>query len=111
MPESNPAFGKIIRGDFHCHPIAGRNPDKMLTHLARYMSEQLVIVLQANPVHRCRQHLYDGTLYFYGLTFWHMLPFPFVPIGLRADYLEPSHNASGDFSGATRAPLYALSPR
>jgi hypothetical protein len=39
MPERNPTFGKIIRGDFHCHPITSRNPDKVLAHLARYMSQ------------------------------------------------------------------------
>ncbi len=42
------AAGQIVGRDFHLHPVAGKNSDVVLAHLATQMPEHLVAVVEFN---------------------------------------------------------------
>ena len=49
--------GKIIGGKFYRHPVTGKNSNVKLSHLARYMSENNMAVVQLDTKHGVRQGL------------------------------------------------------
>jgi len=60
MPVSDSSLRKIIRTEFNRNPVAGEDPDVILSHLPGYMSHKLVVILELDPEHRigqCIDHL------------------------------------------------------
>ena len=50
-------LGEVVLGHLHLHPVAGREADKALAHLARDMGEDDVLaVVQLDAKHRAGQN-------------------------------------------------------
>src|SRR5690606_15310897 len=58
----DPAAGQVVRAQLDHHPVLREDPDVVLTHLARDVSENLVPVAQLDAEHRVRQSLDHGAL-------------------------------------------------
>ncbi len=55
---------QIVRRHFELHPVAVREADEMLAHLARNMGENLMLIRQLNPEHRSSEDGSNFTLGF-----------------------------------------------
>lgn len=62
VTENNAPSGQVIRTELHHHTILWEDPDVVLTHLARNVSEDLVPVGELHPEHSVRKSLHDHTL-------------------------------------------------
>src|SRR6476661_8026211 len=62
VAEDDPATGQVVRAELHHHAVLREDPDVVLAHLARDVSENLVTVGQLNPEHRVRESLDDRAL-------------------------------------------------
>src|SRR5690349_8341720 len=58
----DPATGQVVRAELDHYAVLGEDPDVVLTHLARDVSENLVTVGQLNPEHGVRESLDDRAL-------------------------------------------------
>jgi hypothetical protein len=63
MPEGDPSPLEIVRRQFDGHSVALGDPDVILAHLARDMTEKIVPVLKLDPELAVREGLGDDTLY------------------------------------------------
>lgn len=70
MAVRNATFGQVIRRDLYSNAITAGDLDEMLSHLAGYVCEHFVVVLQAYPVHGSRQNLCYDPVYFNAVLFW-----------------------------------------
>src|SRR5450631_1072048 len=61
VTEDNATTGQVIRTEFHHHAVLREDPDVVLTHLARNVSENLVAVGELHAEHSVRQSLHDHT--------------------------------------------------
>ena len=52
-----PPSGRVVRAQFHRHPIAGPNPDKIPRSLAGRVNQRLPAVVQVHPVTQAGQQL------------------------------------------------------
>jgi hypothetical protein len=78
---SNPSAVQIVGRQLNQDPIPGKNPDKMLTHLAGNMRQHLMLVVfQLNPKHSVRQSLKDLSHNFYSLFLCHIRSERILPV-------------------------------
>src|SRR5437879_2997916 len=61
-PICDPAAGQIVRRQLDLDPVTGKNADEVHAHLAAYVGEHPVAVLQLHAEHRVRQGLDHGAL-------------------------------------------------
>src|SRR6478672_1024738 len=62
VTENDPATVEVVRRELHHHAVLREDPDVVLAHLARDVSEHLVPVRQLDPEHRVRESLDDRAL-------------------------------------------------
>jgi len=62
VAEDDAASGQVIRTELHHYTVLREDPDVVLTHLARNVSEDLVAVGELHAEHSVRQSLHDHTL-------------------------------------------------
>ena len=68
QPINDPGFVEIVRGHLQLDSIADGQTDKSLSHLARDVREDLVLVRQFNTEHRAWQHSQNRSFEFYVLS-------------------------------------------
>ena len=62
VTEDDAAAGQVIWAELHHHAVLREDPDVVLTHLARNVSEDLVTVGELYAEHSVRQSLHDHAL-------------------------------------------------
>jgi hypothetical protein len=55
VTEDQPSLFQIVRRDFDRHPVAGQRLDAVLFHLARRIGDELMPVIELNPIAGVRQ--------------------------------------------------------
>ncbi len=60
------SFIDVVRGHFHFDTVANGEANEAFAHLARDMSENLMLIGQSNPEHRSRENRQDGSFDFNG---------------------------------------------
>src|SRR5213594_1993547 len=72
----NPPAGRIVGREFHFHPVARENPDKVDPHLPRDMRQHSRAAGQLDPEHGIGQHLDYRPLYLDRVLLRHPSPRP-----------------------------------
>ena len=55
MPVRDTALGQVVGRELNAHTVAGSDTDEVLTHLARDMGQDLMLVCEFHAIHRGRQ--------------------------------------------------------
>jgi hypothetical protein len=71
MPESDPALGQIVGGEFESDFVAGQNANAITAKPASQMGEDKAFVLKLDAEFTAGEFLDDRTLYFYAVFFTH----------------------------------------
>src|SRR5690606_6649366 len=62
VTEDDASAGQVVRAELHHDPVLREDPDVVLTHLARDVSQHNVTVGQLDSEHRVREGLHNGAL-------------------------------------------------
>lgn len=72
LPEDDPAFAQVVRGELHFDSVAGEDADEVFAHFAGDDAEDLVVgVVQLELEHRVGQGGGDGCFNFDRLALGH----------------------------------------
>src|ERR1035441_4428023 len=71
---NNASPGQVVGRKLHGHPVARKNLDEVLAHLARYMGQDLVLVLQFHLEHGIGQWLDHHRHHFNRVFLTHSTP-------------------------------------
>src|SRR5215467_1475700 len=69
VPVDDATAAQVVRAQFHDHPVIGKDPDVVHSHLPADVGENLVPVVQLHPEEGVRQRLYHRALNLDGAVF------------------------------------------
>jgi hypothetical protein len=90
----DPRLGDVVRRHFHTDTVAGCETDKMFTHFAGYMCQNLMLVVKHDPKHGSGQNSLDCPFQFYWLFGAHKIKKNVL--NLKIGFGRNAFNASAD---------------